>query len=217
MNDRVVFENACKSNGFGAIDPDSFFPYPKNPVIAKFFKELGFADELGSGIRNLYLYYSYFSKKEPLFIEDDIFKTIIYLDITKRKKYSTYTDDNNKNVLIVAESYGETTGNTGYGYTEAEQKNTEAKRKNTEAKQKNTGAKRMDSTMNKKEKRIAEILEFCRTPRSIEEILKSIKLTNKEYFRKNILRELLNKGLLSMQIKDKPTSPKQKYYTTETK
>jgi predicted HTH transcriptional regulator len=38
--------------GSGNIDPAFFSPYPKNPVIAKFFKEIGRADELGSGIRN---------------------------------------------------------------------------------------------------------------------------------------------------------------------
>ena len=31
-----------------------FTPYPKNPITARFFKEIGLADELGSGVRNLY-------------------------------------------------------------------------------------------------------------------------------------------------------------------
>jgi len=34
------------------INPASFSAFPKNPVIARFFKEIGRADELGSGVRN---------------------------------------------------------------------------------------------------------------------------------------------------------------------
>lgn len=39
----------------GKIDLKNYEPYPKNPKnpkIAKFFKEIGLADELGSGMRN---------------------------------------------------------------------------------------------------------------------------------------------------------------------
>ena len=33
-------ENANKTHGNGIIDPENFSPFPKNPTIAKFFKEL---------------------------------------------------------------------------------------------------------------------------------------------------------------------------------
>ena len=46
---RVVFENANRPHGHGLIDPVNFTPFPKNPVIARVFKEIGLADELGSG------------------------------------------------------------------------------------------------------------------------------------------------------------------------
>ena len=54
QKDRVVFENANKAHSFGEIDPDNFVPYPKNPTIAKVFREIGHAEELGSGAKNLY-------------------------------------------------------------------------------------------------------------------------------------------------------------------
>lgn len=52
--DRVFTENSNKAHGNGVIDPENFSPFPKNPTIAKFFKEIGWVDELGSGVRNIY-------------------------------------------------------------------------------------------------------------------------------------------------------------------
>ena len=39
--DRVETENANNPLGEGPIDPDNFVPFPKNPLIAKFFIQLG--------------------------------------------------------------------------------------------------------------------------------------------------------------------------------
>ncbi|MCB2308739.1 hypothetical protein LGL08_19465 [Clostridium estertheticum] len=77
--DRVFVENSNKSHGNGIIDPENFSPFPKNPTIARFFKEIGWVDELGSGVRNIYKYNKIYSGAEPIFIEGDIFKTIIPL------------------------------------------------------------------------------------------------------------------------------------------
>ena len=77
---RVYIENGNKPHGYGAIDPNSFSPYPKNPTIAKFFKEIGWVDELGSGVRNIYKYNKIYSEADPQFIEGDIFKIIIPLN-----------------------------------------------------------------------------------------------------------------------------------------
>ncbi|TAH59519.1 MAG: AAA family ATPase, partial [Gottschalkiaceae bacterium] len=54
--DRVYIENSNKTHRNGIIDPENFSPYPKNPTIAKFFKEIGWVDELGSGVRNIFKY-----------------------------------------------------------------------------------------------------------------------------------------------------------------
>jgi len=43
-----------KAHGFGHINPEHFSPFPKNPKIARFFREIGRADELGSGVRNIF-------------------------------------------------------------------------------------------------------------------------------------------------------------------
>ena len=79
LRDRVYIENSNKPHGNGIIDPENFSPYPKNPTIAKFFKEIGWVDELGSGVRNIFKYNKIYSGADPVFIEGDLFKTIIPL------------------------------------------------------------------------------------------------------------------------------------------
>lgn len=77
-NNQVVAENANRPHGHGRINPSNFTPYPKNPIIARFFKEIGRADELGSGVRNLYKYTRiYSSGADPQLLEGDIFKIIV--------------------------------------------------------------------------------------------------------------------------------------------
>jgi len=71
---RVITENSNKPHGHGLIDPKSFSPFPKNPVIARFFKEIGWADELGSGVRNLFRFSKEYSGQAPELVEGDIFK-----------------------------------------------------------------------------------------------------------------------------------------------
>lgn len=78
--DRVYTENWSRPHGMGSIDPLHFAPFPKNPVIAKFFKEIGRVDELGSGVRNVFKYSpEYVAGAVPQLIEGDVFKTIVPL------------------------------------------------------------------------------------------------------------------------------------------
>lgn len=49
------------------------------PPIAKVFREIGLADELGSGMRNSYKYTKLYSGGEPVFTEADVFTTVIPL------------------------------------------------------------------------------------------------------------------------------------------
>lgn len=47
-------ENANRSVGDGIITPDNMEPNPKNPIIASFFRNIGWSDRLGSGVRNIF-------------------------------------------------------------------------------------------------------------------------------------------------------------------
>jgi ATP-dependent DNA helicase RecG len=76
---RIVTENWNLPKTPGRIDPQNFTPYPKNPLLAGFFTNIGRADILGSGVRNLYRFTKMYSGSEPELIESDIFKTIVPL------------------------------------------------------------------------------------------------------------------------------------------
>ena len=76
--DRVEVENANRPIGHGPINPERFAPFPKNPGIARFFVQLGRAEELGSGVRNVTKYLkSYRPGAQAQFIEEDVFRTVV--------------------------------------------------------------------------------------------------------------------------------------------
>jgi len=80
--DKMYIENACRASKHGEITPENLNPMPKNPIIASFFNQIGNADELGSGTRNLYKYSKLYSDKEPELTEGDVFRIIVPLDET---------------------------------------------------------------------------------------------------------------------------------------
>ena len=77
---RMYVENASRAIGEGYITVNNLEPNPKNPIIASFFRNIGYADQLGSGVRNLFKYSKYYSGQEPEFIEGDVFRIIVPLD-----------------------------------------------------------------------------------------------------------------------------------------
>ena len=64
---------------------------------------------------------------------------------------------------------------------------------------------------NKKEDKINLILEFCKEPKSVKEIMEYIGLKHRPTFMYDYLNPLLEKGKLQMTIPDKPKSRNQKY------
>ncbi|MDR0842052.1 MAG: putative DNA binding domain-containing protein [Acidobacteriota bacterium] len=78
-HDRICSENWNRAVRPGRIDPERFSPLSKNPLLAQFFMNIGYADQLGSGVRNLYRYTKIYSGGEPELIEGDVFRTIIPL------------------------------------------------------------------------------------------------------------------------------------------
>ena len=77
--DTITTENANLAHGHGNLNLKTFKPFAKNPPIAKVFREIGLADELGSGMRNSYKYTKMYSGGEPTFTEGDVFTIVIPL------------------------------------------------------------------------------------------------------------------------------------------
>ena len=80
--DRIEISNANRPHGHGNLDLKKFRPFQKNPAISQVFREIGLADELGSGMRNSYKFTKLYSGGEPTFTEDgDLFRIIIPLSV----------------------------------------------------------------------------------------------------------------------------------------
>jgi len=70
---RVIFGNANIPHSYGELNPSNFTPYPKNPNTAKVFRKIGFADELGSGVKNLYQYSKVYGGSDLVIVEGEVF------------------------------------------------------------------------------------------------------------------------------------------------
>lgn len=79
-NEKMYIENANRAVRNGIITPENLEPTPKNPIIASFFQNIGWAERLGSGVRNIFKYSQYYSGQMPQFIEDDVFRIIVPLN-----------------------------------------------------------------------------------------------------------------------------------------
>lgn len=80
-NERLRTENASRAPFMGRITLSDFNPIPKNPLIGAFFNNIGLAEELGSGTRNLYKYTKVYSGAEPVLNEGAIFTTTVPLHV----------------------------------------------------------------------------------------------------------------------------------------
>ena len=91
--DRIFVENSNRTHGHGSLNLNTFEPFPKNPAISKVFREIGLADELGSGMRNTYKFTRLYSGGVPEFIEGEIFKTVIPLNGTATMRSGPINSD----------------------------------------------------------------------------------------------------------------------------
>lgn len=96
---QMFVENPCRAQNQAELTPDNFTPVSKNPIIAKFFTNIGYADELGSGTRNIFHYTMLYSGQNPRMIEDDIFRIIVPLDDNYSADYGTPIPDGKKTAL----------------------------------------------------------------------------------------------------------------------
>ncbi|MBC8184268.1 hypothetical protein H8E88_24500 [candidate division KSB1 bacterium] len=152
--------NALPANIFETVCAflNRFSPHPKNPAIVKFFQQMGRAEELGSGIRNIKQYLPLYSKQSKFeFIEGDTFKTIITYEEPDATMQETMQETMQVNHLIL--------------------------------------------------KCVGEI--------SVNQLMKVLKLKNRDNFRKIYMKPAIENGLIEMTIPDQPKNRNQKYRLTK--
>ena len=179
--DKLTIENGNRAHGIGALDIKSFEPFAKNPAISKVFREIGYADELGSGMRNSYKYTRMYSEAEPEFIEGDVFKIVIPLSVGAMTKVGPQNIPN-----AGGEVGGEVSGEV-------------------------SGEVLLADGIKLDTQKVTAVLQYCREPRSRTEMQLFCGIKSQDYFRRSILMPLLDSGLLKRTIPDKPKSSNQKY------
>ncbi|MCI0493400.1 putative DNA binding domain-containing protein [candidate division KSB1 bacterium] len=159
---KLVTENANNPVGSGPIDPENFSPHPKNPAIMKFFQQLGRAEELGSGIRNIKQYLPLYSKNSRFeLIEGDTFTAIVTFEESDATPQATMQVNMQVNMQV------------------------------------------------------KQLILNCIGEVSMKQLMKALKLRNRDYFRKAYLKPAIEKGLIEMTIPDQPKNRNQKYRLTE--
>jgi ATP-dependent DNA helicase RecG len=90
--DRVEATNPNRMRFRGPLDLETFSAEPKNPNIRAFFNILTWADEIGSGVKNMNKFVnSYTGGAHPMFIEDEPFLSVIPMVIFQvGKNYELY-------------------------------------------------------------------------------------------------------------------------------
>ena len=92
--DKMTVTNASRSEKGQALTPGNIEPDSKNPLIADFFRNIGLADELGSGVRNLYKYTPRYSGKPPEIVDGDVFRIVVPLDDDYSFDVSSMSENN---------------------------------------------------------------------------------------------------------------------------
>lgn len=70
-------QNASRTFFEGNITLNDFSPMPKNPSIANVFTQIGLAEELGSGTRNLFKYARSFMGGDPTLVDGNVFRATV--------------------------------------------------------------------------------------------------------------------------------------------
>ena len=191
--DIITTENSNRPHMKGIINIKNLTPYPKNPNISKFFRQLGRVEELGSGVENLLKYSKKYFGYMPVIDDNDIFKVTVkheFFPIIKKKKstkkqYNAQLDLFNDYVHSTPQAEGNT--------PQAEGNTPQAEGNTPQA-----------------EEFSLQVVEYCIIPRTLNEIMKYLQYKDRKNFKKKI-DKLVDKNLIRLTIPEKPTSPKQKY------
>lgn len=184
--------NANRPHGFGLIDPAHFVPFPKNPVLAAFFREIDRADELGSGMRKMMLYGKKYGGADPQLIEGDVFRMVISVPEFEQNgtRMGPRRDPDGTQIGPRWDPDGGMSG--AYQSTNIEP----------------TAEQYLNDTQ-------LHILRFCLQEQGINALLECVERTNRTKFRRQILTPCLNKACWSVPFPTVPPSKNQKYRTTE--
>lgn len=191
--DKVEFTNPCNPVFKGNIEANNYIPNQKNPLISGFFRQLGWVEEIGSGIFNINKYSPLYTPgRKAHFMEDIIFTTTIPIpnlgDLQMRNIKKTTHHDSMLYRTSIYEAFQVTNQVTNQV---------------------------TDQVTIQVTPKLQKILEACIEEKKREELQDVIGLKNRGHFKREYLNPAVEAGLIAMTIPDKPNSSKQKYRITE--
>jgi ATP-dependent DNA helicase RecG len=185
FSDKIITENGTNPLVKGDLTIDTLEPYSKNPLITRVFQEIGWIDQAGSGRNNIKKYAAYYDKT-------------CTVEIQNGEKF-VFTLSYGNEGLKEGEILPLHEPKTYQGWPMYSSRLFDV-------------CPDIDISYIEKAE---SILEACVKPRPIQEMMQIVRQSNRTRFRQNIIRPLLDQGLLAMRIPTKPSSPLQKYFTTE--
>jgi ATP-dependent DNA helicase RecG len=226
----IETENANNPHGLGPIAIDKFIPFPKNPTIAKFFMQLGLMEELGSGVLNVNKYWRMYSgSTKPQFIEGTSFKITLPIGESFFKSNQDSNQDGNQDSNQDGNQDGNQDSNQDgnqdgaiikifkptispstllYSFKRLLSKHAIG------FTLKPKELKEIKPHLIYKNEYWLQVLTFCNLAKSRKEILEEIGLSNQTKNYKTIILPMLENKMLTITIKDMPTSKHQKYIIT---
>ena len=77
----IEAKNANRPLKTGPVTLDNYERHPKNPHMANFYVQLGRAEHLGTGVRNIFTYTKQYTGKEPYLLDGDMYTVTVPLPV----------------------------------------------------------------------------------------------------------------------------------------
>jgi len=213
FSDIVVTENWTKPQQTGLVTLANLETHPKNPMIAKIFRELGWVEELGSGRKNIQKYAPLYFPNYKVEIQNQE-KFVLSISYSKLDSDSTLQDKPDQNYekpltqqrlqynSEIEALYKALGSKLGLSLDQVWSKSALS--------QHQVGTKSALSW-----RHVENLLKFMESSRAIIELMEFFGWSDRTKFRDKFVNPLLEYGIIKMTIPDKPQSSKQQYYLSE--
>jgi ATP-dependent DNA helicase RecG len=239
--DRVEAKNPNRPRFSGMLDLETFEPEPKNPNIRAFFNILSWADEIGSGVKNIYKYLNIYSGSKPTFIEGEKFISLLPLSVELvEERYRIFvglsimnqSELSNERIkelksiqisseLINIEDDDEFAIKLIQSWSE-KSKELQSLRfllnKDLEIedlKKVKSWSEKSKELLKKRSRVILAALLLSLMPTTLDDMVSILGYKNKDSFRRDYVNILKDNGLINYTIPEKPNDPNQAYVLTQ--
>ncbi len=241
-DDRIEATNPNRARFTGPLNLNTFNAEPKNPNIRRFFNTLSWADEIGSGVRNINKYLGFYAEgAKPTFIEGDRFRTvlpmqvvrvgdksIVYIELAQLTKGQLDKERISRLMHLPLSLDLKTVTDidelaitlVGRWIEKGGELNGVRilKNKNIELQElKKVGSwvEKSGELLKRRGRVVLGTLLLTLLPITLDELARVLEYTSKERYRDDYVKPLKDNGLIDYTIPDKPNDPNQAYVITQ--